>query len=32
LTGYVIAVNDPSDTGRELTPHVVDVFHLHPKA
>lgn len=31
LTGYVIAVNDPSDTGRELTPHVVDVFHLHPK-
>lgn len=32
LTGYVIAVNDPSDTGRELTPHVVDVFHLRPKA
>ena len=31
LTGYVIAINDPSDTGRELTPHVVDVFHLHPK-
>lgn len=32
LTGYVIAVNDPSDTGGDLTPHVVDVFHLHPKA
>lgn len=32
LTGYVIAVNDPSDTGRDLTPHVVDVFHLRPKA
>ena len=32
LTGYVIAVNDPSDTGSELTPHVVDVFHLRPKA
>ena len=31
LTGYVIAVNDPSDTGSQLTPHVVDVFHLHPK-
>ncbi|HEX8336440.1 MAG TPA: hypothetical protein VF621_06900 [Pyrinomonadaceae bacterium] len=31
LTGYVIAVNDPSDTGSELTPHVVDVFHLRPK-
>ncbi len=32
LTAYVIAVNDPSDTGRDLTPHVVDVFHLRPKA
>ena len=32
LTGYVIAVNDPSDSGRDLTPHVVDVFHLRPKA
>jgi hypothetical protein len=32
LTGYVIAVNDPSDTGSRLTPHVVDVFHLRPKA
>lgn len=32
LTGYVIAVNDPSDTGSQLTPHVVDVFHLRPKA
>jgi hypothetical protein len=32
LTGYVIAVNDPSDTGSELTPHVVDIFHLRPKA
>ena len=32
LTGYVIAVNDPSDNGLELTPHVVDVFHLRPKA
>lgn len=32
LTGYVIAVNDPTDTGRALTPHVVDVFHLRPKA
>jgi len=32
LTGYVIAVNDPTDAGRDLTPHVVDVFHLHPKA
>ena len=27
-----IAVNDPSDSGRDLTPHVVDVFHLRPKA
>lgn len=32
LTGYVIAVNDPNDSGRDLTPHVVDVFHLRPKA
>jgi hypothetical protein len=32
LTGYVIAVNDPTDSGRDLTPHVVDVFHLRPKA
>lgn len=31
LTGYVIAVNDPTDNGRDLTPHVVDVFRLRPK-
>lgn len=31
LTGYVIAVNDPEERGGELTPHVVDVFHLRPK-
>ncbi|MFL6253959.1 MAG: hypothetical protein ACJ74T_02980 [Pyrinomonadaceae bacterium] len=31
LTGYVIAVNDPSDDGRELRPHLIDVFRLWPK-
>ena len=31
LTGYVIAVNDPEEDGRKLTPHVVDVFRLRPK-
>src|SRR5205085_7399930 len=31
LTGYVIAVNDPEEDGRRLTPHVVDVFRLRPK-
>jgi hypothetical protein len=31
VTGYVIGVNDPTDKGRELTPHVVDIFHLRPK-
>jgi hypothetical protein len=28
LTGYVIGINDPAEDGRELRPHVVDVFHL----
>jgi hypothetical protein len=32
LTGYVIGVNDPTDTGRDLKPHVIDVFRLRPKA
>lgn len=32
LTGYVIAVNDPAEKGSDLTPHLVDVFHLKPKA
>ena len=32
LTGYVIAVNDPSDDGRDLRPHLVDVFRLWPRA
>jgi hypothetical protein len=31
LTGYVIAVNDPEEKGADLTPHLVDVFHLRPK-
>jgi len=31
LTGYVIAINDPEEDGRRLTPHVVDVFRLRPK-
>ena len=32
LTGYVIAVNDPAEHGSDLVPHLVDVFHLEPKA
>jgi hypothetical protein len=31
LTGYVIAVNEPREDGRDLKPHLVDVFHLYPK-
>lgn len=31
LTAYVIAVNDPEGDGKNLRPHLVDVFHLSPK-
>lgn len=31
LTGYVIAVKDPKQKGRELTPQVIDVFRLMAK-
>lgn len=33
LTGYVIAVDDPNETGSKLQPKLIDVFHLKtPKA
>ncbi|HVF51895.1 MAG TPA: DMT family transporter [Pyrinomonadaceae bacterium] len=32
LTAYVIAVDDPKDDGKDLTPRIVDVFRLEAKA